>query len=65
MVITGGGSKLKNADEDIYDLKSVEIYDANQNIEDLPEMNMARRQHGCSNVEFATGEKGKYNNFLF
>ena len=59
ILITGGGSKQKDSTEEILDMKTVEFYDPIAENEVLPEMNYARRQHGCSSVVFSSGRTGR------
>ena len=63
ILITGGGSKQKDSTEEILDMKTVEFYDPIADNEVLPEMNYARRQHGCSSVVFSSGKTGRSYSF--
>ena len=64
IIITGGATMVPDSDnQDTVELKNVEVYNAEHENKNLPPMNFARRQHGCSSVEFTSGEKGKIKNF--
>ena len=65
IIITGGATIVPDSDnQDTVELKNVEVYNAEHENKNLPQMNFARRQHGCSSVEFTSGEKGKVIFFL-
>ena len=60
VVIGGSRDKFENEGQGTIDLKSVELYNPNDNNPSnaLPEMNFPRKHHSCSIVELPDGQTG-------